>query len=67
MAAAWDRHGQPQVRTILTYPRSSDPTSPWYADQTTVFSAKRWITERFGADHGGPALVLEVGNPGQPS
>lgn len=37
----------PDTRTLLTYSQSADPTSPHYADQTRLFSAKRWVTERF--------------------
>ncbi len=37
----------PRTRTILTYSESSNPSSPHYADQTVLFSEKRWVTERF--------------------
>lgn len=47
MAVTWNRQGQPQARTILTYSQSSDPTSPWYDDQTKLFSKKQWITDQF--------------------
>ena len=47
MAVTWNRHGQPQARTILTYSQSSDPTSRWYDDQTKLFSNKQWITDQF--------------------
>ncbi|MEA2497037.1 MAG: acyl-homoserine-lactone acylase, partial [Thermoleophilaceae bacterium] len=30
----WGKHGCPDAATILTYSQSSDPTSPYYADQT---------------------------------
>ncbi len=33
----------PDARTILTYSQSSDPTSEFYADQTRMFSEKKWI------------------------
>jgi acyl-homoserine-lactone acylase len=37
----------PDTRTILTYSESTNPLSPFYGDQTRMFSAKRWVTERF--------------------
>jgi acyl-homoserine-lactone acylase len=37
----------PDVRTILTYSQSSNPSSPHYMDQTKLFSKKRWVKERF--------------------
>ncbi|TDC45683.1 acylase [Actinomadura sp. KC345] len=37
----------PDTRTLMAYSQSSDPTSPHYADQTRLFSEKRWVTERF--------------------
>ncbi len=50
----------PDTRTILTYSQSADPTSPWYADQTRMFSRKEWATERFcdAAVWGDPALKV---------
>lgn len=38
----------PRARTVLTYSESANPASPHYADQTTLFSTGRWVTERFG-------------------
>lgn len=46
MAVELTPHG-PRARTILTYGESADPTSPHFADQTTLFSRKQWVTERF--------------------
>jgi hypothetical protein len=37
----------PDAHTILTYSQSPDPTSPWYADQTRMFSAKQWVAFPF--------------------
>lgn len=37
----------PDTRTILTYSESSNPDSPHFTDQTTLFSRKQWVTERF--------------------
>jgi len=35
-------NGCPRVRTILTYSQSANPQSPYYADQTRMFSDKQW-------------------------
>jgi acyl-homoserine-lactone acylase len=35
------------TRTIPTYSQSTDPASPWYADQTQMFSNKQWVDEAF--------------------
>ena len=37
----------PDTRTLMTYSQSADPTSPHHADQTRLFSQKRWVQERF--------------------
>ena len=37
----------PDAVTLLTYSQSEDPTSPHHADQTRLYSEKRWVTERF--------------------
>jgi acyl-homoserine-lactone acylase len=39
----------PKVSTILTYSQSDNPASPHYADQTRMFSKKRWVHDRFCA------------------
>jgi acyl-homoserine lactone acylase PvdQ len=46
MAVELTPHG-PRTRTILTYGESVNPASPHFADQTALFSHKRWVTERF--------------------
>ena len=33
----------PDAYTVQTYSQSTDPTSPFYADQTRLYSQKRWI------------------------
>ncbi len=44
----WPAKGScPAGSTILTYSESSNPASPHYADQTKLFSQKRWLTDRF--------------------
>ena len=39
--------GCPQIRTIVTYGESADPTSPYYTDQTKLYSQKGWNTLPF--------------------
>ena len=56
----WNDSACPQVSTILTYSLSVDPTSPWYADQTRLFSQKQWVPERYceGEIAADPALAI---------
>jgi acyl-homoserine-lactone acylase len=35
------------TRTILTYSQSTNPSSPYFADQTRMFSNKEWVREAF--------------------
>jgi acyl-homoserine-lactone acylase len=44
---SFDGSNCPDTKTILTYSQSADPTSPWYADQTLMFSLKQWKTDEF--------------------
>ena len=37
----------PTGRQILTYSESTNPSSPWYADQTELFSHKGWDTIKY--------------------
>ncbi|MDM4722662.1 acylase [Micromonospora sp. WMMA1363] len=46
MAVELGRTG-PTGRQILTYSQSANPTSPWYADQTRLYSGKGWDTIKF--------------------
>jgi acyl-homoserine-lactone acylase len=39
--------GCPIAKTILTYSQSTDPTSPYFGDQTRMFSNKEWVTWPF--------------------
>ena len=39
----------PRAEGILTYSQATDRTSPYFADQTRLFSAKRWVPMRFSA------------------
>jgi acyl-homoserine-lactone acylase len=44
----WPRHGAcPDGSTILSYSESSNPASPHFADQTKLFSKKRFLPDRF--------------------
>ncbi|WP_312519642.1 penicillin acylase family protein [Massilia sp.] len=50
----FDEQG-PVAQGMLTYSQSTDPASPWYADQTLVYSRKEWpqlpfTQERIRAD-----------------
>ncbi|MFZ9669087.1 MAG: penicillin acylase family protein [Solirubrobacterales bacterium] len=48
MAASLDGNKCPDVRTILTYSQAAtNSTSPYYDDQTRLFSEGGWLTDRF--------------------
>jgi acyl-homoserine-lactone acylase len=46
MAVELGRRG-PSGRQILTYSQSSNPNSPYYEDQTRLFSRKGWDTIKY--------------------
>ncbi|MBN8233461.1 acylase [Corallococcus macrosporus] len=46
MAVSFTDSG-PVAKSVLTYSQSSNPASPWYADQTAMFSQKQWVDRRF--------------------
>ncbi|RLP93929.1 acylase [Micromonospora sp. CV4] len=46
MAVELGRNG-PSGRQILTYSQSTNPNSPWYADQTALYSGKGWDTIKY--------------------
>ncbi|WP_329388847.1 penicillin acylase family protein [Streptomyces sp. NBC_01351] len=46
-AVGWDGGRCPVARTLLTYSQSSNPNSPYYADQTRLFAEGSWVTSRF--------------------
>ncbi|MFJ1704939.1 penicillin acylase family protein [Kitasatospora sp. NPDC088346] len=52
--------GPPQAASVLAYSQSADPASPHYADQTRLFSAGRWVTERYTEDQIAASPALEV-------
>jgi acyl-homoserine-lactone acylase len=37
----------PVAKSVLTYSQSTDSSSPYYADQTALFSQKKWVDMRF--------------------
>jgi acyl-homoserine-lactone acylase len=39
--------GCPEARSILTYSQSENPESPYFADQTRMFSDKKWVDMLF--------------------
>jgi acyl-homoserine-lactone acylase len=43
----WGSGSCPNARTILTYSQSTNPGSPFYADQTRLFSQKKWVPDLF--------------------
>ena len=67
MAAGFDAKGRPSGSSILSYSQSENPSSPYYADQTRLFSQEQWLPMRFTerADQGGPGL-LEAGGDRPP-
>jgi len=56
----WNDGPCPNARTILTYSESTDPTNPHYADQTALFSKKRWVVDRFCASAINASPVKQV-------
>jgi acyl-homoserine-lactone acylase len=34
----------PHAQGVLTYSQASDPTSPWYANMTRLYSRQKWVT-----------------------
>ena len=59
--------GCPNARTILTYSQSINPRSPYFADQTKMYSRRQWNPMRFCAKQilSDPALaVTRFGCPG---
>jgi acyl-homoserine-lactone acylase len=42
--------GCPESRSILTYSQAAHSSSPHFADQTRLFSRKRWVDMRFCED-----------------
>jgi acyl-homoserine-lactone acylase len=58
------KHG-PHAEGILTYSQATDPTSPWFANMTKLFSKKRWVRLRFGhREQAADRPVVRVDLPG---
>ena len=47
MTAAFDNRGKVRGEALLSYSQSENPESPYYADQTRLFSQKQWLPMRF--------------------
>ncbi|MEU4269153.1 penicillin acylase family protein [Streptomyces sp. NPDC026092] len=56
--------GPPQALSVMAYSQSANPNSPHYADQTKLFSAGKWVTERFTEEQiaASPELRIKVLN-----
>ncbi|MEU9375041.1 penicillin acylase family protein [Streptomyces sp. NPDC048255] len=54
--------GPPQAFSVMAYSQSADPNSPHYSDQTKLFSAGQWVTERFTEEQiaASPELQIKV-------
>ena len=50
----------PDSRSILTYSQSTNPRSRFYADQTRLYSRKRWVDMRFCVEELLADRVLDV-------
>lgn len=55
----------PKARALLTYSQSTNPASPYHADQTRMFAAKQWVTDRFTQAEilSDPTLTTQVLKP----
>jgi acyl-homoserine-lactone acylase len=47
MAAGFDSRGRPSGSAVLSYSQSENPLSPFFADQTRLFSQEQWLPMRF--------------------
>jgi len=47
MVTEFQKRGCPKNRAILTYSLSTNPRSPFYSDQTRMFSKKKWTDPPF--------------------
>ncbi|MEU6625441.1 penicillin acylase family protein [Streptomyces litmocidini] len=54
--------GPPEAYSVMAYSQSADPSSPHHADQTRLFSAGGWVTERYTEEQiaASPALRTKV-------
>jgi acyl-homoserine-lactone acylase len=46
-AVTWNAGPCPDAATILTYSQSTNPRSPFFADQAPLFRRKQWVPVRF--------------------
>ena len=49
-AVTWDESDCPIADTMLSHSQSTDPASPWYLDQTQLYSDKLWVRMPFCED-----------------
>ena len=55
------------TRTILTYSQSTNPNSPYFGDQTRMFSNKEWVDEAYCEDEIAADPNLEVTEISEPA
>jgi acyl-homoserine-lactone acylase len=58
-SVTWNEDGSPNARAILTYSQSPEPDSPFYADQTEIYSQSEWIEMPFTDEQIAAKLVRE--------
>ncbi|MDC1180766.1 penicillin acylase family protein, partial [bacterium] len=58
-SVTWNEDGSPNARAILTYSQSPEPDSPFYADQTKIYSQSEWIEMPFTDEQIATKLVRE--------
>ncbi len=56
----------PVSQGILTYSQATDPTSPWFANMTKLYSQKKWVPLAYTAaqlaqDHGAHTITVKAG------
>ena len=56
-SVTWNDDGSPNARAILTYSQSPEPDSPYYADQTKIYSDSEWIDMPFTDSQIDAALI----------
>ena len=58
-SVTWNEDGSPSARAILTYSQSPEPDSPYYADQTKIYSQSQWIEMPFTEEQIAAKLLRE--------
>ncbi len=58
------RKRSPIARGILTFSQATDPTSPWFANMTRLFSEKKWVKLPFTPEQVRKAKRTRVKLPG---